>query len=43
MKQKQRGHSPATCWLHLAGHKSTALAAHLGIRNQDGEVIDIIG
>ena len=30
-KQKQRGHSPATCWLHLAGHKSTALAAHLGI------------
>ena len=36
MKQKQkqkqkRGHSPATCWLHLAGFQSTALAAHLGI------------
>ena len=30
-KQKQRGHSPATCWLHLAGFKSTALAAHLGV------------
>ena len=30
-KQKQRGHSPATCWLHLAGHKTTVLAEHLGV------------
>ena len=30
-QKKQRGLSPAVCWLNLAGVRNVTLAAHLGI------------